>query len=428
VDRLARPRLRRPRFAPAAIAALLLALALGLRVAEVQRTGYVPLNDGASYLKLAREIAHGGSYAHSDPGAGGSRGPSAYFPPGFPYFLAGVHVISPGVGAARIAQSVLGTAAVGLIGLVALELFGTTAALVAIAIGAVYPVLIELSGVLVAENLLVVIVLAAVWAVLRARRGRPTRWALAAGVLVGLATLTHQNAIVVLIPCLFALWGGKRPWLRPALLVAAAAVTIAPWTIRNAVVLHRFVPVSDESGITLVGTYNPISASNTRIPYGWRLYLPRFARSRVSEPELASRLLSSAARYVRAHPLAPLKAAFHNTLRLLELEGSFAWRSSAASIGLSRSTAEVGVISFWILLMLALGGICTTAWRAVPKWVWFVPVLLALSVVLVNAETPRFREPLEPFLILPAACAVLALAGRLRRTPIGGEARPILTA
>jgi hypothetical protein len=47
-----------------------------------------------------------------------------------------------------------------------------------------------------------------------------------------------------------------------------------------------------------------------------------------------------------------------------------------------------------------------------------VPLLFAISVVLVNVETPRFREPVEPFLIMLAACALAAAAGRLRRSPV----------
>ena len=67
-------------------------------------------------------------------------------------------------------------------------------ALIALSVAAVYPVLIELSGVLAAENLLTVLVLAAVWAALRARRSpHPIAWLAAAGVLTGLATLTHQT-------------------------------------------------------------------------------------------------------------------------------------------------------------------------------------------------------------------------------------------
>ncbi len=58
----------------------------------------------------------------------------------------------------------------GLIGLVALEAFGAGVALVALALAAVYPVLVELSAVLVAENLMTAFILAAVWAALRAGR------------------------------------------------------------------------------------------------------------------------------------------------------------------------------------------------------------------------------------------------------------------
>ena len=45
------------------------------------------------------------------------------------------------------------------------------------ALAAVYPVLIELTGTLVAENLLVVLELAAVWTALRARRAGRIRTA-----------------------------------------------------------------------------------------------------------------------------------------------------------------------------------------------------------------------------------------------------------
>ncbi len=63
------------------------------------------------------------------------------------------------------------------------------------ALAAIYPVFIELAGTLVAENLLVVFMLASVWTALRARRSRrPFQWIAATGVLAGLATLSHENA------------------------------------------------------------------------------------------------------------------------------------------------------------------------------------------------------------------------------------------
>ena len=442
-------------------AVALLAVALALRVAEVQRTAYRPINDAGSYLLLASQIAHTGNYSTSrasGAGAGGTRGPSAYFAPGYPYLLAAVELLdghhTPRDGAvhpARLAQAVLGTVTVALVGLVAREAFGEVIALIALALAAVYPVLIELSGVLVAENLLTALVLAAVWAMLRASRAaHPYRWMTAAGVLTGLATLTHVNAFVLVLPLGLAAWRLRRTvsaelphaFVGPTLIVVAALVTIGPWTIRNAIELHRFVPVTDETGITLVGTYNRASASNSRVPYKWRIYygIPGERRliqqaGQLSEPVLSSKLESQAFHYIGQHPLAPLSVIYHNTLRLLELEGSFAWRASAGAIDLPEQTAKLGVLSFWLLCLLALAGVFTRAARAAPRWIWLVPVLLWLSVAVINAETPRFREPIDPFLVLLAACAVAAaartvterLAGapvrRERGTPVAGRPR-----
>src|SRR5947209_7772256 len=195
------------------VAAVLLTAALAIRIAEVERTSYRPINDAGSYLTLASEIAHTGGYSTSHgpgTGAGGTRGPSAYFPPGFPYFLAAVdlidgHTVSRdgAVHPARISQAVLGTVTVALVGLIALELFGPGVALVATLLAAVYPVLVELSGVLVAENLFTTLAMAAVYAILRARRSRrPYALIALTGALAGLATLTHVNGVVLLVPLL----------------------------------------------------------------------------------------------------------------------------------------------------------------------------------------------------------------------------------
>jgi 4-amino-4-deoxy-L-arabinose transferase-like glycosyltransferase len=410
----------------------LLLLALAVRVWEVQRTSYVPANDARSYLVLASEIAHTGDYSNTHApgsGAGGSRGPTAYFPPGFPYLLALVDAIDghPDGGKAtihpaRLVQAVLGAAAVGLIGLAALEAFGTAVALASMAIAAVYPPLVELSGSIYAENLLIALALGAVWATLRARRSTsPYRWLAGAGVLGGLATLAHENGAVVVLALLPMAFAARRGFRAPALLLATAMLTIAPWTIRNAIVLHSFIPVSDETGMTLAGTYNSTSARDSLIPYRWRYYarVPADARiyreaGRLTEPELSSRLQSAAFHYIAHHPIAPLAAAYHNTRRLLELDGSFAWRASTYNIGVDRSTARVGVVGFWLVLLLAVAGAFSSRARRAPAWLWAIPLLLYLSVVFVNAETPRFRAPIDPFLIMLAACSVTTAVARTR--------------
>ncbi len=92
------------------------------------------------------------------------------------------------------------------------------------------------------------------------------RTAVAAGLLWGLATLTREISLH-LVP-IAALWllrpaaGGHTPpgaLFRPAvgapsraaLLCLATVLTIAPWTIRNAVVFRTFIPVSTMGGLNL---------------------------------------------------------------------------------------------------------------------------------------------------------------------------------
>ncbi len=298
------------RAAKAVLVAVVLIAALAIRIAFIETTPYHAINDAGTYNRLGSLVAQTGDYSTGTAprsGAGGSRGPTAYFPPAYPYFIALVDLIDghqaggkTAIQPVRFAQALIGTVTVGLIGLVALEAFGSTVGLVALVIAAIYAVLVELTGTLVSENLMVMFELAAVWTALRARRAaHPYGWIAAAGVLTGLATLTHQNAILIVIPLAFAAYAvaqprpnRTRPRLRalaaPAILILTTLITILPWTIRNAVELHRFVPVSDEAGITLVGTYNPVSAGQ---PAGALQVAPVQPPARGSAPDAHRRRL-----------------------------------------------------------------------------------------------------------------------------------------
>jgi hypothetical protein len=279
-------------------------------------------------------------------------------------------------------------------------------------------------------------VLAAIWAALRARRSdRPYPWLAGAGVLCGLSVLAHANMIVLVVPLILLAWQARpasapearwRSLLGPGLIVGCMLVTLTPWLVRNAIVMHRFVFVTDETGITLVGTYNHTSAVNHGLPYKWRLYYdiagegPLIRQApQLTELQLSDRLQSQAQHYILGHLTAPFEVAYYNSRRLLELAGSHAWQASAKVISLSPGVARAGVISFYLLCLLALAGAFTrAAWRAW-RWLWITPMLLWLSVVLINVETPRFREPIDAFLIVFAACG-LAAAVRWLRTRLGG--------
>jgi len=295
--------------------------------------------------------------------------------------------------------------------------------------------LILVGGAVMSEPLFAVAMLVAlIAAVLHRRSAHRYRYAVLTGVLAGLSILTRANAIVLLAPLAFAVWDGRPRVARrsvgpPAALVAAALATLAPWTIRNAEVLHAFVPVSTQLGSSLAGTYNDAARHDPVDPGAWRAikHVPQYAglwREVRTTPEavLERRLRHTALEYISDHPLYVAQVGFWNTLRMLDLDGRRRWRATAATITVQRRWADRGVLCFWAFAALAIVGAATARARRAPAWLWAVPLLLFLSVVFLAVETPRYRTALDPFVVLLAAVAltpaVRAIGGLSRR--VGG--------
>lgn len=417
-----------------------LALALGLRLLLIALTPHLALtNDPADYARHAVSIAAGHGYPPSHQVPGG--GPTAIRPPAFPYLLGAFYALSgDSLLAGRILEALLGTLACGLIGLVAGLLFGRTAGLLALLLAAVYPPLIVGGASLLSEPLFIVLALGAVAAVLvQLRRGAGARWVALAGVLGGLAFLTRTTAPAVILPLLVAVRGRPlRPLRRglamPALLLACAVVTVAPWTIRNAVDFHAFVPVSDEDGYTLIGTYNQASFADRQFPAAWRAAnlgpaVERLvARSRgLDEVQLDGRLRSAALHFAGQHPMYVLSASWHNLLRVYDLDGQTYHRlATRAEVDLGAHWSELERIGFWVFGLLAVAGVASGAARRAPPWLWSIPVLLTL-VVIPAAGEQRLRLPIDPFVVILATLGAMAIARRLerrrRRIPALGHAQ-----
>jgi hypothetical protein len=354
--------------------------------------------------------------------------PTALHPPAWPYVLGATYAVAgPGAHArwraARVVNSLFGAAAVALIGLIAAAVWSPVVGLVSAGLAAVYPPAIALGATLYSEPLFVALALGALLAVLRHRRApQRRRWVLLAGVLTGLAVLSRANGVILLAP--FALAVGTRRSLRaPAALVAVAVLTVAPWTVRNAVVLHAVVPVSTNLGKTLAGTYNPV-AQRHRFRWITGRLLPasyRPALAEPAEPARSSALTRLALGYIRRHPLAVAKAGVWNTARLAELDP--AGRSILAGGLGSRRLARFSIAGFAAMAALAAAGAFTRRARATPAFFWLVPGLLWLTTVVTAAQFSRFRAPLDPFLVMLAALALTAAAERLSRRR-AASARP----
>jgi 4-amino-4-deoxy-L-arabinose transferase-like glycosyltransferase len=409
----------------------LVAGALTLRIAYVDATpGYALRHDARDYDVHARSIAEGQGFSKSL--AHGR--PTAFRPPGYPYFLGGVYKVfgverAPAprrLRVARIAQAFVGTAIVVLVGVLAAQLWGWGIGLVAMALSAVYVPLITVGGAVMSEPLFDAFMLGALVAALHHRRSpHRYRWALLAGFVAGLAILTRANAFVLLLPLAWAVWDG-RPWRSraalgpPVALVAIALLTLVPWTIRNARELHAFVPISTQFGSALAGTYNDSARGDTQNPAAWQgiRHVPDYAHlfNRVGETNeavLERELRSASLRYIREHPTYVAKVAWWNTRRMLDLASLRRSRATAATITINHFWADRGILCFWIFAALAIAGAFTAMARRAPLWVWAMPILMFLSVVFLVVETPRYRTPIDPFLVLLATAALVTAARRV---------------
>jgi 4-amino-4-deoxy-L-arabinose transferase-like glycosyltransferase len=430
------------------VVGLLLALALVVRLGYVAATpGYEAVNDAHNYDVHARSIAAGHGFARIGSGPSGQ---TAFRPPGYPYFLAGVYAVS-GVDradpetryrAGRVANALVGTAIVALIGVLCVQLLGRRVALAAMVLGAVYLPLVLVGGTLMSEPLFAALLLGALAAAVHHRRSaRRYRWALLAGVLGGLAVLTRANAAILLAPLAIAVWDLRPRWswralAPPAALVAVAIATVSPWTIRNAAVLHSFVPVTTQLGTALAGTYNDEARTDREHPASWRSlrrvpdyqYLIRRWRE-IPEATLDRELRGAALRYAADHPGYVPKVVLWNTLRMLDLAGMSWSRHTASTISIGPRWADAGAVCFWLFAALAVAGALT---RRMPAYVVAIPALVFLSVVLFVFETPRYRTGIDPFIVMFAGVALVAawdaIASRLRPPSPPARARRASTA
>jgi 4-amino-4-deoxy-L-arabinose transferase-like glycosyltransferase len=343
--------------------------------------------------------------------------------------LAGIYAIAGhSITAARLLSAVLGALGAGLVAALAWELLPRLGfALLAGLLAALLPSLVALSGSLLSESLFIVLTLAITMLLLRVDRRRAgIRIGFELGVLCGAATLTRTAGLLLLAVALVAALrtpSGGRSFAakRAAAVVTGALVVLAPWAIRDSLVLHAFVPLTTQSGYTLATTYNGQNLAadlpSDRDPNT----LPQFAglvfRRGVSEVSIDTRERSAALRIIVQHPLfvAHATEAHFRSQFYLARSGALD-RLADAELGAPSWLTEMLSPSTLILTALAIAGVALTAprrWRVTPWPIYAVPALVLISTIPL-AGSPRYRIAADPFLCIAVAAAVYKVGFRLR--------------
>jgi 4-amino-4-deoxy-L-arabinose transferase-like glycosyltransferase len=413
--------------------AIIVAVALSLRLAAVADTSdYRPMQDSVQYDQIAVSIAHGHGFGKTY--FAPDRGPTAFRPPAYPVMLAGVYVVTgDSRTASRVVGCALGAVSVALIYVLAAALWGPGLGLLASAIAAIFPPLVLLSVALNSEVLFVPLELAAICAAVLYRQGRGgTPLLVVGGAACGLATLTRPNGWLLLVPLLWAVWlrsgGLGRPLLRrSAVAVLAAVVIVVPWSIRNTLLFHSFVPLGTISGAIVAGEYNDTSRNYPRYPATWLLPLPTIVpelapiyRGRPNEAQIDRKLMRHALRYMLDHPGYVAQASALNALRTFNLapQTPSAARVDRQQRGLGPRAADLDTVSVWLACLLSVAGVVALIRRAARPagwYVWITPILFIATAFLVLGQG-RYRAPILPFLVLLASLGIAWLARGLSRS------------
>jgi 4-amino-4-deoxy-L-arabinose transferase-like glycosyltransferase len=409
-------------------AAALVGLAARLIYALAVAPTLTPRGDTLVYHWTANGIADGHGYATVASLITGHPQPTAEHPPLYSLYLALFSKLGiQGLNGHRAVSCLLGAAAVALIGLLGRRVGGPRVGLIAAAVAAVYPQLFMVDGTVIAESLYAPLVVLCLLLAYRLIDRPAVAVALALGGAIGLATLTRSEAIVLLaLLAAPAAWRAGAARLRLlAVCVAATAVVIAPWAIRNAVELHRFVPISTNDGRTALATSCPSTYYGSHVGFADNSCITRSPCVRIrAEAPQDSCMRREASRYVRRHLSRVPIVLLARVARLWEVYGYHNDLGYGELWSRQVTVAKVGLVAYAGLLMLAVGGLVLLRRRRVPLLPLLAPFVLVTIVALTAFGFSRYRLAAEPSIVVLAAVALehlwaLAALGAPRRQPVG---------
>ncbi len=243
---------------------LVVLIAVGVRIAWVAYLNIDPndgrLGDSVFLHNAAHLLANGDGYMNIYNGK-----LTAHMPPAFPatlavvYKLFGWHVVL-----AKVLNVAFAAVTVVLVYLIGRCVFDRRVAVIGALVLALFPGQIYVSTLVYAETMfamffMLVLLLALVWTI---QRPEARSWqVLLIGILVGVSALVRVEG-VVLILALMALWlFTVRPWRRVArygaLALIGTVLALTPWTVRNAIQFHEFIPLRANAGGAIARALDP---------------------------------------------------------------------------------------------------------------------------------------------------------------------------
>ncbi|QDT93862.1 glycosyltransferase family 39 protein [Gimesia algae] len=410
---------------------LVLFLASGLRLTMVVLQSDQLQEDRDAYIAIARNLAAGHGFTSSRVAEGPDVEPTAFRPPLYPCLLAALYYVKAGALGVGLMQVLLGALTVWFTWKTGLRLRMRVGALVAAAIVATDPVLLQYTSYAMTEVLsafLTSLLLYMLVCQLTEEPGQPEPQNKASktfvtGLVWGLAILCRPTYLAF-----FGLWFLARlcgPVLKRVLktqpagfanrhltyLSAGILIAVSPWLIRNLMVFHAPILTTTHGGYTLLLGNNPVFYQEVVLqPWGtvwsgesldaWQKSLERDLENTVppikSEQERDRWMYQRAKANIAAEPSLFVQSCL---LRLRRF-----WNFSPLNSHLVESKPLIGwgIAGYYLLILTGtLGGCLLLIWKREPAWGSLFWLIVSFTVVHIFYWTNmRMRAPLVPAIAL----------------------------
>jgi hypothetical protein len=402
----------------------ILVLAASLRLAWVLCVPNGQYSDSVWYSGAAANLASGGMY--------GLDGPSAWFPPGYPFFLAAIYkVAGHSEFSGKLGNVAIGVALTGFTYLLGRLLHGEAVGLVGAAMIAVWPNLIFSTGILGSDLLAACGFVAAIWLGMRGDSGPVPGWArtVLLGLVIGWMVLVRPVSLILLASLGLWWWIGshsfKRAIVRVAPLVLIVGLIVGAWTVRNYVQFGEVITIATNGGYNFWQTNQPYADGNDTYWPFVPMDDPEYQTMRNGDEFTKNREgYRYALAYLRANPghlltMLPAKlfwlyhtdtSGFYEGALYPPMEGP---SPVAHWIADHERIVEAFTFRYYeVLMALGVIGATLTFVLVRPAWIWPIlalPLLLTFFHIFFHAKD-RFHMPLVGIIALLAAMAIVELA------------------
>lgn len=336
--------------------------------------------------------------------------PTSYRPPLYPAFLALIYgIFGHSYFIVRIIQAILSAFTVCILYLMTEKIFNRLTAIFVGIFSSFYMTFIVCAKLLYTETLFTFLLVFMIYLVVTTERPKMIRYGIL-GFLCGLLTLTRSMGLFLPFIALFFLiikTEKRKPSLKKIVIASIVllmcfATVIVPWTVRNYKAHGKFVLTSTNGGINMYqGLCKPDDGMIFTFPPGTKMSVKYDTMS--NEVERNSFFIREALKIYKTRPLFALKMF---VIRFLFFWNIIDWEILGGN-----------VINYHYIFILPFAVLGTGFAFKDKKEVSFILLIILyfISFVLLFPGTPRYRMPIDGYIIMLGSYGIFEIIKRQKR-------------